>query len=62
MLGLELDTNDGSEIVKKSMEKGLLINVINHNILRFVQHLIISKKEIKDGIEILKDVFLEMNS
>lgn len=62
MLGLELDTNDGSEIVKKSMEKGLLINVINHNILRFVPPLIISKKEIKDGIEILKDVFLEMNS
>ncbi|RAO98609.1 acetylornithine aminotransferase [Petrotoga sp. 9PW.55.5.1] len=62
MLGVELDTNDGSKIVKKSMEKGLLINVINHNILRFVPPLIISKKEIKDGIEILKDVFLEMNS
>jgi len=60
MIGVKLDTEDGSDIVKKAMEKGLLINLLNHNVLRFVPPLIITKEEIAKGMNILEEVFVEM--
>jgi acetylornithine/N-succinyldiaminopimelate aminotransferase len=60
MIGVKLDIEDGSDIVKKAMEKGLLINLLNHNVLRFVPPLIITKDEIAKGMNILEEVFVEM--
>jgi len=55
MIGVELDSK-GSDIVKKCMEKGLLINCTNENVLRFLPPLIIDKGLIDDSVEILKEV------
>jgi len=60
MIGVKLNIEDGSDIVKKAMEKGLLINLLKHNVLRFVPPLIITKEEIMQGLSILEDVFVEM--
>ncbi|HBT51574.1 MAG TPA: aspartate aminotransferase family protein, partial [Petrotoga sp.] len=60
MIGVKLDIEDGDDIVKKAMEKGLLINLLNHNVLRFVPPLIITKEEIAQGMNILEEVFVEM--
>lgn len=44
------------DIVKECMEKGLLLLGAGENVIRFVPPLIISKKEIDEGITILNDV------
>ncbi|SEM15167.1 acetylornithine aminotransferase [Syntrophus gentianae] len=50
--GMEL-TIQGSDIVRSCMEKGLLINCTNENVLRFVPPLILSKSDIDRAVEIL---------
>jgi len=59
MLGLELSIN-GKIIVEKCQEKGLLINCIGENILRFLPPLIITENEIDEAIYILREVFKEV--
>ena len=57
ILGMELKI-DGAEIVKKCMEKGLLIITSGAgNVLRFVPPLIITEKDADQAISILKEVF-----
>jgi acetylornithine aminotransferase len=56
LLGMKVNI-DGDEIVKKTMDKGFLINCIQGNILRFIPPLIISKKEI-DGLVACLDQIL----
>lgn len=60
MVGLELALDDANGIVLNAMKKGLLINCINHNVLRFVPPLIITKDDIDTAIIILDDVLQEM--
>ncbi len=50
--GMEL-TIQGNDIVRSCMEKGLLINCTNENVLRFVPPLILSKSDIDRAVEIL---------
>jgi predicted acetylornithine/succinylornithine family transaminase len=57
MLGMELSI-PGDDIVKKAMEKGVLINCTNGNILRFVPPLIINKKDVDHVIDILNEVIV----
>ncbi|PNR92775.1 acetylornithine transaminase [Petrotoga sp. 9PWA.NaAc.5.4] len=57
MIGCKLNMQEGGEIVKQAMKKGLLINIVNHNVLRFVPPLIVTKSEIDQALEILEDVF-----
>jgi len=52
MIGVEL-TIEGAELVRSCMEKGLLINCTNGNVLRFVPPLIITEAEIDKAVEIL---------
>ena len=60
MLALELNQDqNGPEIVRRCMEKGLLINSIEQHILRFLPPLIITRQEIDWAVNILDQVFLE---
>ncbi|OPY84043.1 MAG: Acetylornithine aminotransferase [Syntrophus sp. PtaU1.Bin208] len=52
IIGMEL-TIPGNDIVRSCMEKGLLINCTNENVLRFVPPLILSKSDIDRAVEIL---------
>ncbi|MBA4398060.1 MAG: aspartate aminotransferase family protein, partial [Syntrophus sp. (in: bacteria)] len=56
ILGMELAV-DGAEIVKKCMEKGLLIITSGAgNVLRFVPPLIITEKDVDQALDILEEV------
>lgn len=57
IIGMELKI-DGAEIVKKCMEKGLLIITSGAgNVLRFVPPLIITEKDADQALDILEEVF-----
>ena len=60
MIGLELDFN-GQDLVKASLEAGLLINCANENVLRFLPPLTVSTREIDEAVEILKQVLVMFN-
>jgi acetylornithine/N-succinyldiaminopimelate aminotransferase len=61
LLGMKLKI-DGSPVVAKCMQKGILINCIQDNILRFIPPLIISKDEIDELIECLDTILTEAAS
>lgn len=56
LIGMEL-TTDGDPIVRKCLEKGVLINCTAGNILRFIPPLIVQQKDINRLIRTLKEVF-----
>ncbi len=55
MLGVEVNYS-AKEILKKCMEKGLLIGTAGENVARFLPPLIIQKKDIDKGITIFEEV------
>ncbi len=55
LLGMELTKARARNITKRCLEKGLVINCIGDNVLRFLPPLIITKDEIDKGLGILKD-------
>ncbi len=57
-IGLELNI-EGGEIYKKCMEKGLLINCTQNNILRIMPALNVTKEEIDKAISILDSVLAD---
>ncbi len=56
MIGLEL-TKTGDSIVEKCASRGVLINCISGNVLRFTPPLIVLEKEIDRLIDVLEDIF-----
>ncbi|WP_018084516.1 acetylornithine transaminase [Desulfurispora thermophila] len=56
MLGLELE-REGRPVVDACRARGLLINCVGTNILRFVPPLIISEADVDRALEILEQVF-----
>ncbi|MEI8354488.1 MAG: acetylornithine transaminase [Deltaproteobacteria bacterium] len=52
MIGMELSIS-GGDIVKEALAEGLLLNVAQDRVLRFVPPLIVGKNEIDDMLEIL---------
>lgn len=58
MLGAQLD-REGKDIVARCLDKGLLINCANGNVLRFVPPLNITELHVDEAVSILKEV-LEM--
>ncbi len=57
LIGMELSF-DAGDIVKKCMEKGLLINYTNGNVLRFIPPLIVTENEVDILINTLSDIFM----
>ncbi|EKD42498.1 MAG: Acetylornithine and succinylornithine aminotransferase [uncultured bacterium] len=62
MVGCELHQPIGTQIVLKCLEKGLVINCLHDNVLRFVPPLIINQKEMKEALKILESVFEGLNN
>ena len=60
MIGMELSVPAG-DIVKKALAQGLLLNVAQENVLRFVPPLIVAKKEVDEMIGILTGILAEMH-
>lgn len=58
MVGVELK-GSADEVAKICMGKGLLVNVIDGRILRFLPPLIISRKEVDIALKILENAFKE---
>ena len=56
MVGVELKENKAKQVVETCSEKGLLLSYTSDNTLRFLPPLIISEKEVDEGIKILKEV------
>jgi predicted acetylornithine/succinylornithine family transaminase len=57
LVGMEL-TFDAGDIVKKCLEKGLLINYTNTNVLRFIPPLIVTEDEVDVLINALEEIFM----
>ncbi len=58
MIGVELK-KEGMTVVKRCMEKGLLLNCTQEKVLRFMPPLNVGKKHIDEGIAILEGVLKE---
>jgi len=56
LIGMELDNEEGENLVNKCLERGFLINCIQGRIIRFVPPLIISKGEIDELITCLDEI------
>ncbi|HIP66722.1 MAG TPA: aminotransferase class III-fold pyridoxal phosphate-dependent enzyme, partial [Candidatus Nanopusillus sp.] len=54
MIGVDVD--NAFEIVKRALEKGLVINATSERTLRLVPPLVIKREEIDYAIEILEEV------
>jgi len=61
MIGMSLSI-PGGEIVKKGHSRGLLLNVTHDTVLRFVPPLTVSKQEVNKMIQILGDIFKEIEA
>ena len=55
MVGVELNYDCGN-LVEKAQEKGVLINVANGNVIRFVPPLVITKEELDEVIEVIDEI------
>ena len=60
LLGMEL-TIEGKEIVNGCLERGLLINCVNNNVLRFIPPLTITRDDIDRALAILDQVMAQKN-
>jgi predicted acetylornithine/succinylornithine family transaminase len=60
MIGVKL-TFDSSKVPEECLKKGLIINSLGNNMLRIVPPLVISQKDVDDGIIILKSVLEELS-
>lgn len=60
ILACQLSKNVGRDVVVACIEKGLLINSIQGNILRFVPPLILTKVQVDRGVKILSKVLTQM--
>ncbi|HEX9024109.1 MAG TPA: aminotransferase class III-fold pyridoxal phosphate-dependent enzyme, partial [Geobacteraceae bacterium] len=59
MIGMELSVPAG-EIVKQALGRGLLLNVAQDTVLRFLPPLIVGKGEIDEMVEILDEILRNM--
>ena len=61
MIGVELAI-PGAEIVKKALERGLLLNCAQEKVLRFVPPLIVGKQEVDEMIAIFTGILGELQA
>jgi acetylornithine aminotransferase len=56
LIGMELDSEEGDDVVKKCLERGFLVNCIQGRIIRFVPPLVIGRSEIDELIACLDEI------
>lgn len=56
MIGVSLNMEDASPIVEKAADKGLLINCTQHNVLRIMPPITVTRSEADEAIEKLSEV------
>lgn len=61
MIGVKLKF-DSSKVPEECLKKGLIINSLGNNMLRIVPPLVITNKDIDDGIDILKSVLEDLSN
>ena len=61
LLALEFDSGIAQEIVLSCLDKGLLLNKLKPNAIRFMPPLIITEKEVDEAIGILGEALTERN-
>jgi acetylornithine/N-succinyldiaminopimelate aminotransferase len=59
MQGMEL-TREASPVILEGLKKGIILNSTAGNVLRFLPPLIIEKKQIDQGLQILQEIFFEI--
>jgi acetylornithine aminotransferase apoenzyme (EC 2.6.1.11) len=57
IIAMEL-TMPGAEVVNKCLQKGVLINCVQNNVLRFLPPLIVTKEEVDHVVALLDEVLL----
>ena len=61
VVGMEMENEEiANKIYKTMLEKGFILNVCRHKVMRFVPPLIITKSEIDSMLEALKEVFEDL--
>lgn len=56
LIGVVLDNNVAERVVLKCIEKGLLVNAVKPNIIRFIPPLLVTKKQVDSAINIFTEV------
>ncbi|MBL39883.1 MAG: aspartate aminotransferase family protein [Chloroflexi bacterium] len=56
LIGIEMNEDISGEIVGKALEKGLLINAVRPNMIRFMPPLNVSIEEIDQAIEVISEI------
>ena len=59
LIAIEFDSEIAQSVLMSCLDKGLLVNKVKPNALRFMPPLIITEKEVDQAIEILKNVLAE---
>ena len=62
MIGVELEKDIAPQVVGKCLEKGVLLNNIGKNIIRFLPPLCITREEMDKGLEVLETVLRELGA
>ena len=62
LIALEFDSEIAQELVRACLDKGLLVNRVKPNALRFMPPLIITEKEVDKAISILEDALEEIRN
>ena len=53
---MEFDSNMANSVVKACLDRGLLVNRVKPNALRFMPPLIIGNREVDEALDILDEV------
>ena len=56
LIALEFNSDVAEDLVMSCLDKGLLVNKVKPNALRFIPPLIITEKDVDKAISILQDV------
>ena len=59
LIGLEMNKDLSGEIVGKALEKGILINAVRPNMIRFMPPLNVSKDEIDQAVKVIDEILEE---
>ena len=59
LIGLEMNKDLSGQIVGKALEKGLLINAVRPNMIRFMPPLNVSKDEIDQAVKVIDEILEE---